>query len=751
MIASPGPRKHRVMGLFGNTTVAGSRQAKVIGLALAAWAGCAHAQVWPPYLMHRVEARRAAGVGSRLVQPAMTPANQPTGQPEARPAPPTTPPSTPVIGEAGGQGEGFSARPTEPAAAESTAAPAPAAPQADSPVSRALARLLDVSLPEADRVEAARSLSGLAWTEEGRLAILGLLNLTAEDQSPKVLLIRGLAREPWLPETLLPALTEVLRTAEGDRIARVLNAIASMRTPPALRLVADHLDPARPEATRTAAHNALVRATGRDDLAGSQGVWLDWINRTIEPAQPDASAPGGPGMMNAIVRALADRAERQSTRARDLATRLTESQRRLYMATLAPQRPALLATMLKDDVAEVRSLGFELVERELVSAPTPGEEVIAAIVELLRSPTAAVRAQAAGLLGRIAPEGVGEAVAAALNAEQDPAAAAALLTAASRWPNATGLREPVLRWLENGPGTRPVASEAALSMQRAGVWNQDDLARILAAMRRVAPTDLTPAGCRLIAAIGTDDDRQGLAELLLMGSAPQRSAVADALTGRREHVDAILAAADRDPSLIPVAARTVAAARANLEGFRSIARLPAPDEATRRAALQTVGEALSTGAMLSAADHIGRDTPTVIWLLERALARSQAAVAAGEPGAIDLLRESAERLARQRLELGRPAEAITALDAAGEATSASRLNALRAVAFIVLGRVEDARRLNAAPEAWLEGLERVIGQQQAAEVVRVIREDMIARLDPAQTQRLETLAARIQAAQVPPG
>lgn len=692
----------------------------VIGLALAMGVGSARAQVWPPDL-------RARAAGDQTTDPAASvqPSPQPGGDVQT-PGAATLPIPSP-------------AAPAQPAATQ------------DSPVSRALSALLDAGASETDRLEAGRAVAGLAWTEEGRLAIVALLNLTAEDQSPKTLLIRGLAREPWLPETLLPALTDVLRTAEGDRIGRVLAAIGSMRTPAALRLVAEHLDPTRPEGTRTAALSALVRATGREDLGTSLAAWLEWIDRTSGDPRIDAGSPGSSGLMTAIVRGLAERAERQSTRSRDLATRLTDAQRRLYVATLAAQRPALLAAMLRDDVGEVRALGFELVERELVSAATPGDEVITAIVDLLRHPTAPVRAEAAGLLGRIAPEGAGTAVAAALTVEQDPAAAAALLTAASRWPS-TDLRAPVLRWLENGPGTRPVAAEAALAMQRASIWTDDDLVRILGAMRRVATTDLTPAGCRLSASIGTDDDRQSLAELLLMGTSAQRAAVADALTGRREHVDAVLAAADRDPALIPTAARTVAACRANLDGFRAIARLPAPDEASRRAALQTVGEALGTGALLSAADHIGGDTPTVIWLLERALARSQEAVAASEPGAIDLLRESAERLARQRLELGRPAEAIAALDAAGEATPTSRLTALRVVALIVLGRVEDARRLGAGPEAWLEGLERVVGLEQAAEVVRAIRADMNDRLDEAQTARFESLASRVQAsARAEPG
>lgn len=698
------PEKHRREPAARNSLVDQRPRSMVIGLAFLSvgWAGSACAQTWGSLSAGRTE----AAAGSELVHP-VAPGGEATGgaQPEVEAASGDDSPET-------------------------------------SQVSLALARLLDSGLVEAERFDAARTLVGMIESDEGRLAVVGMLRSSADDSSAKWLLVRALAREPALPEALLPALTELAGASDGDRLARVLSAIGSIRTGDALRLVARFLGPEQVEPVRTAALASLVRATGHDEIGASAEAWTQVIERWA-PAGGSNDRPSG-GLGAWIVRGLSDRAERQTARARELSTRLTETQRRLYVATDVAQRPALVASMLRDDVPEVRTLAFELVERELVSTPTPAAEVVAAIVDLLRNPAAGVRAQAAGLLGRIAPEGAGDAVASALVREQDSAAAAALLTAASRWPGPS-LREPVLRWLENGPGTRPVAAEAALAMQRAGQWTAEDVERIASAMRRVQPTDLTPAGCRLVAAIGSSDDVQRLSQLLMTGGAAQRSAVADSLTGRPEFVDAILAAADRDAALISAAARAVAACRPNLQGFRSIARLPCADEALRRAALRIVGESLRTGALLSAADETGGDTASTLWLLERALTLAQQSMAAGEDGSLELVRESAERLARQRLELGRPAEAIAALDAAPEASPTSRLTALRVVALIVLGRVEDARRLGAGAEAWLDGLERCVGMDQAGDVVEVIREDLVPQMEPAQLQRFEALAARVQA------
>jgi hypothetical protein len=610
-----------------------------------------------------------------------------------------------------------------------------------------LSGLLDAGATDAARLESARALAAMVATDEGRLAICAVLKSSGQDQSARWIMVRALAREPWVPESLFEPLAGILGDAgEGDRLSRTLAAIASIRTPEALRVVAGFLEPGLPEATRAAALAALVRATGREEIGPAPGAWLEWIARA-EAA--DASDGLRPSWSVWVLRGLAERADRSAGRSRDLSIRLIDSQRRLYGATAPDQRPALLASMLRDDMPEVRGVGFELLERELVATPNPGPEVVASIMALLSNPSPAVRAQAAGFLSRIAPDGAGMAVAEALAVERDPVAAAALLTAVARWP-LDAIGEPVLFWLEAGPSTRPVASEAALAMHRVGRWNAEEQRRIAEAMRRPAVTELTPPGIRLIALIGTLEDSTRLAELLLGGSPLQRSTVADALAGRAEHLDAILHAAAQDPALIPAAARAVATHRPTLAGFRQIVRLPGGSDAVRRDALRAVGEVLSPGDLLSAADEVGGDNATILWLLEKALNGAQQAVAAGQEGAMALLRESAERLARRRLDLDRPAEAIAALDVVQEQTPSSRLTTLRAVALIVLGRLDDAVALRVGADAWLDALERCVTLPHGPDVLAVVRRDFAPSMTPAQTGRLETLAARLEARSAEP-
>lgn len=615
----------------------------------------------------------------------------------------------------------------------------PVTPDADPAILEALAALINAGAPEAARIAAARDLTARIADPASRRAILGILRSPPEDESARWVMVRALSREHWLPDFLLPDLLDLIPAAEGDRLARLLGAIAVIRTPDALHAIADLLDPPAGDASRAAAASALLRATGREDIPPTRQAWREWIQTAHDADGTDGLRPSWNIW---ILRGLSDRSDRLATRSRDLTARLTDSNRRLYVVTPSEQRPALLVTMLRDDLPEIRTLGFELLERELVATPIPHQDVVNALIALLGNATPSVRTQAAVFLGRIAPDAAADAVAAALGVEQDPTAAAALLTAAARWPR-DEIRTPVLRWLENGPATRPVASEAALAMHRAGRWSAQDIDRIAAAMRRVRVTDLTPPGCRLIAAIGTNEDRDSLSQLLEIGSSVQRAVVADALASRSAHLDQIIAAAHRDANLISAAARAVAAHRPDLAGFRALARIPTTDEAARRSALRTVGEVLSIGDLLGAADLVGGDTATMLWLLERALARSQLAVATGEPGSEGLLREAAERLARQRLELGRPAEAIAALDAAPDASPSSRLTALRTIALLILGRIQDARDLGAGPDAWLDGLERTIFTAQAPEILQTIQEHFAESLTPAQANRLDALARRI--------
>lgn len=637
------------------------------------------------------------------------------------------------------QAEAF--QPAEPdPAAPSPGEPTPAEPELDAAASEALARVLDAGALETDRLDAARRLAARADEDPVLRLLSGMLRNESTDAAVRTFLLRGLAREPLPAESALPLLTDLAGSADAERLPRVLLAAAAIRTPDSLRLVIRFLDAGLPEAIRAGAQSALVRATGQEDVPASVEAWESWLNRALQRAAKPGSSWG-----RVMLASVADRMDRNTNRARDLAARLVDANRRLYLANQADQRGPLLASILNDPVAEVRSLGFELLERELVAAPTPQPDVLRALLGLLSHPTPSVRAQAAVFVGRAAPESGAGAVFEALARETDSTAAGALLTAASRWPGPP-LREPVLHWLENGQATRALAAEAALAMHRAEQWTGEDLERVAAGVRGIESANLTPGACRLLAAIGTDEDRQKLAVLLRTGTGTQRAAIADALADRAEHVDAIVEAAGADPALIGYAARAVATHRPTIAGFRAIARLNAADENSKRQALRRVGESLGVADLLTAADESGGDTATMLWLLERALERAKQGASTNGDAARGLLAEAAERLARQQLTLGRAAEALAAMDSVPPEVPAARLMPLRIVALSMLGRVPEAQALGGVADTWLDALERCIALPHAGTVRQVIADQFEVDLTPPQRGRLASLDRQLLAA-----
>ena len=108
------------------------------------------------------------------------------------------------------------------------------------------------------------------------------------------------------------------------------------------------------------------------------------------------------------------------------------------------------------------------------------------------------------------------------------------------------------------------------------------------------------------------------------------------------------------------------------------------------------------------------------------------------------------RLARLRLFLDRPAEAVSALDSlklVGVEPDAEASARLRVLAFLRLDRIDDALASGADAEAWLEGLAAVANKPFAARVVTAIEFSFGAAMTEEQFARLEALRRRV----APPG
>ena len=535
---------------------------------------------------------------------------------------------------------------------------------------------------------------------------------------------------------LFDPVREYVRAATADRVAPGLAALSGFRTPEAAGLLLEFTGPERPSAVRGAAFRALGRLSGRDDLAEDRAAWVLWYEGGRQLGRDEWNT--------LILAGLARRSDRLASEQSRAGARLSDAFRRLYLVvsgSSSEDRPKLLVGLLQDDRDELRALGFELVAREVSSGSAVDPAVGAAVIRLLGHGSAAVRAQAATLVSQMAPAGAGEAVAAALEDEADPVAAAGLLAAAARWPVA-GMRDAAVRWAVNGEETRPGAVQLLLSMARAGLIADGDLGRVCDALVATNATELTPPEIKLLAAVGGSAGRRHVVGALKATAPTRRLAAAEALCAHAGFTDQILDTAASDPALFDAAARAVATHRADAGGLRALLALPSPSPAARAAGVSTAAESAPLPQVIDVA--AGVDDRAERELLLGFLMEPR-------PGP-DVVDQAAEAralllLAEARLDLGRPDAALPVLAAIKPAggVPADVVRDARTVALLWTGKIEEAEALGAPVSAWLDGLERAVAQAHAEKIGDGIDTKFGATMTAEQKARLALLTQRAQA------
>ncbi len=427
------------------------------------------------------------------------------------------------------------AGPSDPVAALASAADSPARQQVASAFLRALAENPNAQVPR-------------AWLAEQPAESFRLLLETVESQDQ----IEGLAA----------ALRRSLRVPDVDDAEKLqVGGLSADARLAALDLLARSLEPAScellvgwlaitSERERPAISQALVRITGRDDLGQSVEGWQAWLNshRHLPPL----------AWRSLLVEGLRDRAARLDRRQRDLLSRLDESARRVHGSLLPDQRPAYLVVLLTDSEPRLRSVGTELVLRELERGFSPSVDVSAAVVKLLDDTEPALRQSAALLVDRIVPEGSSARLSVALRRETEPDVAAAMLRAFQRSPDSAAI-DAVLRWRESGTSAAEDALRAVVSLLDAGFEpTPSQRERILATIDVQDLSNLSVASIPVINRLAGDAERAVVLELLQAQRAELRRAAASLLESRAWALPALLDAAERDAALLQRAADAVA-------------------------------------------------------------------------------------------------------------------------------------------------------------------------------------------------
>ena len=397
-------------------------------------------------------------------------------------------------------------------------------------VTEAIKVLANPEAPEPEvRAAAAALLDNPAPDWSGLLGVL-------DDEGVRARLVAAASQDParairllerTTPQTLDPASRLVLIESVSHKRSR--------------KVVATLIRELRFDATQSASFDALCLLTGRADLGANQSVWQAWATGASELSDQQ--------WRDDLLDQVVVRVQDLESRLQHARRALSDAFRRLYLVTPAPDRAALLAELLGSDEPGLRTLGFELSDRELAANAKLDPVVAAAAIALLENSDPEVRASAARLVNRLAPPEAAEVVTRALVAETDAAAAEPLLQAASRWPSAT-LVKPVLRWLGN-PATLDAACQAGVSLYDAGLLVSDDARERVRALLSPIPEDTRAARLILLAKVGTQADLDEIAALLALPADRIRLAAADALARTDAGVPVLVDAAVEHPEVAP--------------------------------------------------------------------------------------------------------------------------------------------------------------------------------------------------------
>ncbi|MEO1584227.1 MAG: hypothetical protein AAFR96_06610 [Planctomycetota bacterium] len=603
----------------------------------------------------------------------------------------------------------------------------PAAAQSD-PLERALSPNEPL---EERRLAASEAFRSTLERDEVRLLSRQLAR--AADDATRRMLLEVIASMPLVPAELDEPIIGIVGLGSPELRPLALSALSSTTTRRAARVLVNHSAPHLPDETTRAAMLSLARMSGRADLGFDHLTWSDWL-ASVDDLSEEA-------WQTELARGLRGRAD---TLERDIeGARVTTADiyKRHFRVVPFQDRDGLLAEMLRAE-GTLQDLGIELLYREIAGNRQIGPQVGEAALGMLGSARVETRSEAARLVATLQPQGAGTRLTRALEIEPHPVAAKALLQSLKRWARVAAV-PPALRWLEFGPATRDEAASLLLSLDAEGlVTAPEDRRRIAAALRDAGIRRLTGDGLRLAVRMGTDDDRDAIANLVERPDAPERSAAASALAARPEFAGRIIAAAALDGALYPAAVTATVKHRPSPAGYAALRQLPAPTPTAARTGLLAVARVLSVEDVIEVVSVHEVDKSMQIAVL------STVAGVAASPGEFEAFHRSRVLLAATHLDLSQPEQALTSLaQATGTSSDDLRdeMQHLRVAALLWLNRIEEAEALEAGAEVWLSAIERFSTEPHAPQVADAILRRFDSVLQQSETERLRALAAVAEA------
>lgn len=609
------------------------------------------------------------------------------------------------------------------------------------PITDWLTVLRDGSASDGARLEAATALLEQSDDSAIREALRGEIARPLAGAGGGAFVLQALADRPEAPTELFEIIADRLPKTPPEEQPKVLRALGAFRSREAARLALEYTRDGLPNAVQEAAFDALVHLSGRDRIPRETQAWRDWLTRMEALSELE--------WRDRVLRALARRSDEEAARVADLAGKLTDALRRLHLATPPDERGALLESMLRDTEPAVRKVGLELVARELSASSPIDAPVSEAILGLLADSDAQVRASAARLVRQLAPDKGPEAITRALLLEQDPRAAAAMLTAASRWPMPDQI-ETVLKWLASSGPAKDPACDAAWSLYKAAHLNDSDQQRLLSLVQDWSDESLTPSACGVLASLGSEADRERLRPLLFAPEGSVRNAVIEALLWYPEYLDDIVKAAREDPDLFDAASRALLLHEPTAQGLRTLISLPHPAADTALVGITRLARALSANDLLQVSKAV-KDDALRVTLLKQLTSDQREMSERVDPSKLAALAEGMMTLADLQLASREPDQALITLESSPffgpQAAPAPRgFRSLRCAALAALGRIDAADEAGGPPEAWVRGLEVAVKQPFAPALGEEIKRRFGAGLGDDLDKKVDSLLKQAAAA-----
>lgn len=581
------------------------------------------------------------------------------------------------------------------------------------------------------------------------IAVLNLALSKPEGDSSARAAMRAIERAPS-PSlrvfNMVASRASLVGEAESAALIGALGAFPNRDAARLILRIADQRAGATGAATLDAAAlGAIRRLSGRVDLPADAGAWRDWLGAMDQLSESQWRL--------ALAQAQSQRAHRAEAERSAAVARLVESLRRLHLTTPAEDRGTLLAGFMRDPMAEVRAIGLELAGRELQASGRLTQDVGQAAIGLLSSADAQERTRAAEIVRQVSPDNAGPAVAQALAKEQDPAAAGALIQAATRWPTDVTI-DRTMRWMSRRGAAQRQALDAALNLLRAGVLPLAAREHTLQLVRGLSNSEITGAACLLLGNLGDETDRQRLVPLLNSDVAGVRIGAAEGLMWDGENLPAILAAANTHADLFDAAVRCVMANDPTDENYRTLAGLAGAGTDSGRRGLARVAE-LMPSADLAEVVRTTRDRVlrTDLLLLLTSPRRVESEWA--DPANAVAILQGGVDLARTRLNDGDLTGAASVLSAIPlddpvntNLVGVADAKLLRAVSVLALGRVDDPIAQAAPVDAWVEALGYINIPEDRVALAQEIFSRFGAQLNDAQRVRVDqVLVTEIQPAE----